>query len=115
MYAVWYDRQGPAAEVLRWGTWPIPNPQIGDPLPLSKPLPPPTNALTPEPGAASCSASTPDPPSVRDRQSPTPRLPRWTAGDSASVCELGQRVRRLLGCQVAAVQIMASWMAGRVS
>jgi hypothetical protein len=34
---------------------------------------------------------------------------------SKGVCELGQRMRRLLSCQVAAVQIMASWVAGRVS
>jgi len=38
-----------------------------------------------------------------------------TEAPSESVCELGQRVRRLLSCQVAAVQIMASWVAGRVS
>ena len=34
---------------------------------------------------------------------------------SERVCELGQRVRRRLSCQVAAAQIMASWVAGRVS
>jgi hypothetical protein len=52
---------------------------------------------------------------MRVHGSPWGNLPQRLVYDSESVCELGQRVRRLLSCQVAAVQIMASWVAGRVS